>query len=597
MTDAYSNYWSMAGRRVSRRRVLTSAGTVGAGLAGAALIGCGGDEESGGGGADTGGIDRAGTVTAAPVGSPTAASGEPRSGGTMIMAMHSEPPTIDPMGNLSALSKSIGAAVYSRMLAYETGPGHPVINFNTVPDAAESMETADALTYTLKINPAVRYTAPIDRPMTSEDVTFSYGRLTGQVEGVPQGPDAAVMSQFVDHIETPDDSTVVYHLKEPYGAFPQVLADGRAAQIMPIEAGDVFDPSQEHIGSGPWLFGQYESGSRTTFTRNPDWHLGPDRPYMDGAEYVIITEPATQLSQFLGGNLDQIPDLTPDGIRRVLDAIENVQVLETPAANTLLMVFAEPDLSSGPMSDARVRRAMSMAINRDEILEAAAGFGDLNEMGLDVAYEWATFVPHTHKGYWLDPKTQGSPEYQAAFAYNPAEARKLLDAAGVESFSSEWHYNSGYTDQYQITNELVPQFLSEIGINFETVIDDYSSVFIPRTFVGDFSGVASIYYTLGETGNFMTAPFLPGLPRNVSGINDSQLNEMVAEYMATFDVEERQQQMHAMQEYAAETMYYIPLPRPSAFQAFQPHIGNAADYRTHGHASSIDTVSWWWKNV
>jgi ABC-type transport system substrate-binding protein len=259
-------------------------------------------------------------------------------------------------------------------------------------------------------------------------------------------------------------------------------------------------------------------------------------------------------------------------------------------------VFSKEDLATGPVKDVRVRHAISMALNRDEILDSAFGFKELKALGINPSYDWTTFIPQSHLGYWLDPKKDMSPANAAYFKYNPAESKKLLEAAGFkDGLTMEWHYNSTYSPAYHTTNELVPQFLKAVGINFKTVIDDYSSVFIPQTFKGNFSGAAAIYYTLGETGNFIEAQFSPGLPRNTSGIDDPKINALVASYQNATSTEERQKLVRDMQEVATETMYYVPLPNSSTYSGLQPNARNAVDYRSQGHQSTIQDTPWYWK--
>lgn len=581
-----SGYWTVRGR-MSRRRMLTSAGATGVGLAGAALIGCGGGKAP---------ATPAGTIVRAGSSAPAAPAEEkPKRGGTWRLARVNDPPTLDPFGNLSGDTKSVGAPVYSRLLAYEHGPGKAKISFDTIPDAAASVEIVDAANYIVKLNPKVKYTAPISRAMNSADVKFSYERLTGKISGTPTGPDAGVV-ESIQELLTPDANTVQFKLKRKYGAFPgAVLADSRSGMIMPIETGKAFDPAKGMIGSGPYIFKEYRPGSVATYTRNPDWHFGPDMPYTDALEQNIIKESATQLTQFLGGNLDTVT-LEPAGIKRAQESIKGVQIAEVEGGNTRYIVFSKEDLANGPVKDVRVRRALSMALNRDQMLDSAYGLPELKKLGIEPTYNWDTYIPQSHKGYWLDPKKEMSAANAAYHKFNPTEAMKLMEAAGFkDGFSMEWHWTRGYAGAYQVQGELIPQFLKAIKVDFKSVIDDYASVFIPQTFVGKFKGAALISYTLGETGNFIEAPFTPGLPRNVSGINDAKLNALVETFKATAGTPERQKLMKEMQELATETMYYVPIPQASSYQGLQPNIRNGVEYRSQGHAASVQDVPWYWK--
>ena len=176
-----------------------------------------------------------------------------------------------------------------------------------------------------------------------------------------------------------------------------------------------------------------------------------------------------------------------------------MQVIENEVGNTRYIVFSKEALANGPMKDARVRRAISMALNRDQMLDSAYGLPELKKLGINPSYNWDTFIPHSHKGYWLDPKTEMSPANAAYHKFNPTEAMKLMEAAGFkDGFSMEWHWTRGYAGAYQVQGELIPQFLKAIKVDFKSVIDDYASVFIPQTFVGKFNGAALISYKIGR---------------------------------------------------------------------------------------------------
>jgi peptide/nickel transport system substrate-binding protein len=581
------NYWASRGR-FSRRQVLKTSGLAAGGLAAAALVACGGDDDEGSSSGNLG---------------PSAAdsSGPPKHGGTWRMAHATEPLSMDPYGHVSGVTKSFCCAVYSRLFTYKTGPGEPRISFEVIPDAAASMENPEPLRYVVKLNQNVKFTAPISRKMTSKDVSFSYERLLGRTGNVRPGPDADVVKP-IDRIETPDDSTIVFHLSRPYSAFPgAVLADARAMQIMPVEAGTVFDPSKEMIGSGPWIFEEYRTGSVGTWRRNPEWHspvFGAGRPYLDRLEQYIIADDATQVNQFLGGNLD-IVGLSAENIKRARDVFgERLQIDGNALQNIINMVFSADAMADTPIKDERVRRAISMSLDRDSMMDAAWGYPELTKMGIATNYDWNTIVPHSHGDYWLDPKTKMSAKNAANFKYNTKEAASLLSAAGVgNGFKLDWNWVQGrYGAQYDALAEMVTQFLKEVKIDFPAKLHEYT-VFTSSVLPGNFSGAAQIYYTLAESTNYVTAAYLPGAARNIPKVDDSMINELEVKLVGAETLEERQKHFHAIQERAAEKMYYVPLPQGSGYTGFAPDVRNGIGYRTHGHGVWSEMTHVHWKDA
>ena len=203
-----TNYWA---RRASRRRFLGTGVAAGAGVAGLALVGCGDDDDAGGGGSSLA------TPTTAAGAQATAAPADPfasaKRGGTYKLDSSGDPPTLDPYGNLSFLTKGHAAWHYSRLFKYQTGPGIAPLSVKPIPDIAASAESSpDGLKWTVKLRQDVKFhnVAPVNgRQVTTDDVKFSWGRLNA--------PTTQNRSQvaFVDKVEYPDKATIVFSLKSP----------------------------------------------------------------------------------------------------------------------------------------------------------------------------------------------------------------------------------------------------------------------------------------------------------------------------------------------------------------------------------------------
>ncbi len=573
------------GRRLSRRRLLVSAGSAAAGLSAAALIGC----------------DRTPAVSIPTVGETrTVASSTPtaaptpsiRRGGMWRIALPADPGSLDQPGNTGGSAKVAGAPVYSRLLAYESGPGKPRANFNTVPDAAEFTQAPDAQTFVVRLNPRAKFTQPIGRVMTSADVKYSFERMLGRGD-VPGASSDAPLLSMVQSIETPDERTVTFELKEPFGAFAQVLADARALMIMPVETGKAFDPARQMVGSGPFMLKSYEPGTQISYLRNPEWHLGTDRPFVDGIEVSILRDTPAAVSQFLASGLDALSIGSAD-LKRVRDGIKGVVIDQSPPMQIQNITFSGLDFEP-PWRDVRVRRAVSMAINRDAMLDESFGLKDMKAAGLDVPYTWDGFLPWGITGYSLEAK-QMKPDRAASFKFNTSEAAKLMDAAGWGGgFGVEWHSSGAFRGGYPLNARLVAQHLREIRINLRTTIEDYGTVFLRSTIPGNFRGMAAIQQSLGEPGNYLSAMYLPSSPRNSGKINDPRLTDLVTTINANTNREERRQQILDVQDYLAERMYNVPLPNGPVLTAYQPSVRNVLEFQSQGVSASIDQVPYYWK--
>ena len=564
-------------RSLTRRRMLRSLGVAGLGVGAAALAGCAASPAA------------SGAKTATQAGATPVAN----RGGGWRTAIANDPPTLDPYASISLNTKLAGAPVYSRLLAYEAGPDLPKANFNTVPDVAQSLEVPDAKTYILHLNPKATFHPPLSRALTADDVRFSFGRFMGTSAGTAAAGDAQLLSA-VTAVEAPNARTVIFRLKEPYGAFAQVLADARGLQLMPRQTGRDFDPTKTMVGTGPWIFRDYRPGKAITYIRNPDWHLGPERPYLDTLEVAVIRDEAAATAEFLGGTLDTT-GLNAAEIRKAQAALKGLAIVREDVASIHNITFSSLD-AAGPWKDVRVRRAVSMSLDRDTMLDAAFGLKEMKALGIDAPYRWNGFLPWGLADYWLDPKAAMSPAQQAAFKYAPAEAAKLLDAAGFkDGFAADWHVTNGYRGGYPTNSDSVAKSLRAAKIILKPVVEDYASVFLPQTFAGNFRGLASLAYALGEPGNYLASLYLPGSPRNSGKVDDAKLTDLITRIQANPERESRRAQILEAQVYLIDTMPNVPLPNGPTFTGYRPNARNVMDFQSQGYAAAVDQTPQWWK--
>jgi peptide/nickel transport system substrate-binding protein len=161
-----SEYWERFWReRRSRRRFLGAATGAAAGAAGLALVGCGDDDDDGGATPTRG----AATATTGPGATPTPSDpyANAKRGGILKVDSTGDPPTIDPYGNASFLTKGFSAYVYSRLFKYNAGIGVKQADLRPVPDIAQSAEASpDGLTWTIKLRPDAKFhnIAPVNGP-------------------------------------------------------------------------------------------------------------------------------------------------------------------------------------------------------------------------------------------------------------------------------------------------------------------------------------------------------------------------------------------------------------------------------------------------
>jgi peptide/nickel transport system substrate-binding protein len=336
----------------------------------------------------------------------------PKRGGTLDFAVDAEPPNYDCHGNVSFATLHPIAPHYSTLLKFDTAD-YPRIEG----DLAESWTVSpDKLTYAFKLRAAVLFHD--GSRLTSEDVKASYERIVRPPPGV-------VSVRRVDYaaigaIDTPDPLTVVFHLKWPEAAMLQNFASEwnsiySAAKLK----GDPFFPLQHILGTGAFSFVEHVKGERWT-GRRFGGYFRPGRPYLDGYRAHFVTG-ARMIEAFKEGRIMAdfrfiSPNERADLVAARGDA---VAVYESPTLLNLLVVF---NTRHPPYDDARVRRALSLAIDRwgaAELLSQATVLkfvGGLLRPGFSMATPEAELAQLP--GYWHDA------------AASRGEAKRLLAEAG-----------------------------------------------------------------------------------------------------------------------------------------------------------------------
>jgi len=588
------NYWT---RRVSRRTALRGAGVATAGVAGAALIGCGSDDD-----------DPTATATSAPTdGDPTAeatqvretstpASSTIKRGGTYSLAATGDPPTINPYGNASFAGKVVAAFSYNRLYKRETFAGSDGGETLPTPDAAISAESPDGVTWTVKLRDITMHdVAPVSgRKLNSEDVLASVGRLQAE-----ESPNRAAVTNWMK-VEAPDAETVVFTLDAPSPTFLEQIADANLLHIIPVEGDGGFDPATTMIGGGPWIFQEYQPAVSFKYDRHPNYYeIGEDGdpiPYMDKFEYPIIPEYANRLAQFLAGNLSE-QAINANDVIGLRNDDPDLQWLGQVSQLQSIFYWDNVATTAAAYGDDRFRKAVSMSLDRDGLTDLGYNTFAFRDAGLPANLGWNNIIPAGWgERWWLDPQSAAHGDSGKFFNYDPAEARKLLAAQGVEDgFQIPYIYTSRYSGAFPPIAEAQINMLQEIGLDPQTDVQDYSSLYITNTFKGDFEGMAFGYETpFPEAGSYWARMFGED-PANHSKLILPEFTDIDDRQAVELDEEARRAIMHEGQILNAENMWYAPSQAGAgtSYRAYQSNIqGGIRD--TQGYGVGPEEYTWYW---
>ena len=257
------------------------------------------------------------------------------------------------------------------------------------------------------------------QPFTSKDVKYTF-------DMVREAADAQAKLRInprkdwyanVEAIEAPDPHTVVFRLKRPQPSLLMMLASGYS----PIYAAHV--PVANYrtgcVGTGPFKLKEWKRGEFVEYVKNTDYFI-KGRPYLDGLRYIVIAERGTRFAALQSGRLDVA--FPGEGTKTIAEQVTKAEprlkvTVASQNVNDNLLLNA----TRAPFNDVRVRRAVSLAIDRRAYVQAVHQGG---------AVIGASMAPKPY-GTWglLDKDLQALPGYGKA-AEEKARARKLLAEAG-----------------------------------------------------------------------------------------------------------------------------------------------------------------------
>lgn len=290
------------------------------------------------------------------------AEGGPKRGGVL---KHALPPitTLDPAFLTSVSDDQIGR-YWSDFLVY--------VDENLQPDWDRSIATGyevneDGTVWTFPIRQNVTFHN--GRPLVAEDVVFTFNRLRDPAVGAATAP----LYANITNIEAVDDHTVRFTLEKPNPDFITYDLNDYHALIMDRETEDF---ATTWNGTGPFMIESYLPEDRLIMTRNPNyWMTGEDGqslPYLDGLEFIFLSEPSAQVEALRGGQVHWINYVSPEFVD-TLEADPNVE-MHRKVTNFAYIIRMRSD--QPPFDDVRVRQAVKAATDHQELFDVVAlGYG------------------------------------------------------------------------------------------------------------------------------------------------------------------------------------------------------------------------------
>jgi peptide/nickel transport system substrate-binding protein len=473
--------------------------------------------------------------------SDVAAGETPKRGGVFTYAVVSDTFTDDCHAAETASILPFLAPHYSTLLRMD--PEHfPEI----VGDLAESWEARDnARTYVFHLHPGISFHD--GSPLTATDVKATFDRIRDPPAGVVSVRKA--LYQDIAAIETPDDRTVVFRTKASNAAFPVLLASPwnciYSARLMQENPNY---PAKVVMGSGPFRFVEHVAGSKWVGRRFENY-FRPGFPYLDGFEAYVVSS-AALVNALRGGQvMAEFRGISPaerDTLKQAMG--ERIKFQETGRITDWHLTF---NTAHKPFDDARVRRALSLAIDRWALAPqlrrtTIAGFvGGLLRPGSTMARSPEEL--ETLSGFSRD----------AAGA--KAEAKRLLAEAGQESLKFTLT-NQAVANPYAALGVYIIDQWRQIGVTVEQDTLE-SSRWNAARIGGNFDAIIDFTADFVDDPAVQLAHYLSRdrAPDNVSQVVDRTLDDLYDRQLRATDPGARTKLVRDFEARVVEQAYAAPL--------------------------------------
>jgi ABC-type transport system substrate-binding protein len=446
---------------------------------------------------------------------------------TLVMLIESSPTNLDPRVGIDGQSERIDDLIFDDLLTRDE-------HLNVQPGLAERWEVKDPLTYVFHLRHGVRFQD--GRPLTSRDVKWSFDSL---IQGKVRSTKAAAY-RFVDHIETPDDFTVIFHMKEPYSALPWNLSGG-AMGIVPYGC-SADEVSRHPIGSGPFRFVSAQLDKEVVLERN-DVYWGT-KPMLKRVRFAVVPDTITRALELRKGSADvAINALTADMVL-ALRREPNLKILQAPGTVLAYVAF---NVRDPVLKDVRVRQALAYAIDRRPLI---------HYLWRDFARPAASILPPESWAY--DPNI-------STYDYNPQRARQLLDAAGypaVNGVRFRITMKTSTEESSRLMAAVFQQQLREVGIALDLRTFEFATFFADVT-RGQFEMYSLRWIGGNEDPDIFEYAFhsdrVPPHGANRSFYLNPQVNKLIDEGRTELDQGARKKTYAEVQQILAEDVPSINL--------------------------------------
>ncbi len=479
------------------------------------------------------------------------------SGGNKILKVQvgPDPETIDPALNSAVDGGNMLLHAFECLLIVDQ-------DGKLAPGQAESWETSeDGLTWTFHLREGLKWSD--GTPLTANDFVYSWKRVCDPMVAAPYAETVlSMVAGYEDaiggnldalQVVAQDDLTLVVTLNAPCSYFGSLAAFATLSPVQQgtVEAnGDAWATAPEtYVSNGPFYMTEWVPGSHILFSKNPNY-WNADAIKLDGIQFALIEDCNAAYSAYQTGEVLMIKDVPTEEIPSLEG---NADFFVDPIIGTY---YISLNLNRDAFKDAKVRQALSLAIDRDYVANTLMQ-GTYSPASNFMGPGWID----TDGAPFIDKANGGAPYIDTAdFEGNLEKAKALLEEAGYpngEGFPAI-SYTTNDAGYHKVVAEYLQQAWAELGIDLQVNIVEWSS-FTPMRRNGEYDVARN-----GWVGDYSDPSNMLDLLYSTNGNNDGKFSN--SEYDAamdtsrtTLDAAERSEALHTAEDILMAEAGCVPI--------------------------------------
>ncbi len=400
------------------------------------------------------------------------------------------------------------------------------------------------------------------RELTAQDVAYSYNRLIASPKRTID------YLEHIERIETPERHRLVIQFKQFQEDWANRLGFGTYSSVYPKEVVDAgISDWRKANGSGPFQLSEYINGNSVTYTKNP-LYWGKEKmggqthtlPFVDRVIVRIIKDEAARYAALRTAKLDLLQAISWSAAEELKKNVPQLKWARWLSHGGRYMAMRT---DTKPFDDLRVRRALNMAVNKQEIVTSFYG-GNA---------EVFAYPQHPDYTGFFEPLAAMPDSIKELYTYNPEKAKRLLAEAG---------YARGFSVKVQVCTcqpeimdlgALVAGYLARVGVKLEFEPLEQGA-FFSLLRAGKTAPAMFFSNAHGSPTTTLRKNFIPGQYTNSSAWNDAAFEKKMQALYTERDLAVRQRMTRDMTREMLDKAPYLWLPTPFVYAAWWPWVKN-----------------------